>query len=119
MGSIFSMFAEWLSAIFSAIWQGVIDLLYWLCVLLWNLWLELAEFVFDCLVSLFIFIIGYFPSLDLSKIEEGLATVMSYWQGFDEYLPLTEILVCINFISTLSMILIVVRLVFKFIPKLG
>lgn len=119
MGSIFSKFAEWLGGIFSALWEGVISLFRWFYVLLWNIWLEFAEFIFDALVSLLILILGYFPSLDLSKIDAGLTTIMTYWQGFDDYLPLTEILVCINFVCTFNSILTCVRFAFKLIPRLG
>ena len=119
MGSIFSTFAEWLGGIFSAFWEGVISLFRWICVLLWNLWIEFAGFVFDCLVSLVIFTIGYFPSLDLSKIDEGLTMIITYWQGFDAYLPLTEILVCLDFICTFNCVLTPVRFAFRFIPRFG
>lgn len=119
MGLIFSKFSEWLIGVYSLIWDSVISLFRWICVLIWNLWIEFVSFVFDSLVSLVIYILGYFPSLDLSKIDTGLTTIITFWQGFNEFLPLEEIAVCVNFMCAFNSILTSVRFAFRFIPRLG
>lgn len=119
IGSAVSSLLSWFADIFLSIWNACVDLFKWFAVKTYNVILDILEFIFDACVDVFLFLLDLFPDVDLSALDEGLSALFGYWQGFDQFLPLSEIFYCANFLFTYFTIFAIVRLVVKLIPAIG
>lgn len=100
-------------------WNSTVKLLQWLGVKIYNVALEVFEFMFDALVDAFIFLLDFFPDVDLSALDEGLSKLLEFLQGLDQFLPLSEVFYCVNFLFAYFTIFAVVRTVVKLVPTIG
>lgn len=100
-------------------WNSSVELLQWLCVKIYNVLLEVSEFMFESFVDTFILLLGFFPDVDLSALDESLTTLLEYWRGFDQFLPFSEIFYCVNFLFAYFIVFTVIRLVVKLVPTIG
>ena len=100
-------------------WNSSVELLQWLCVKIYNVLLEVSEFMFESFVDTFILLLGFFPDVDLSALDESLTTLLEYWRGFDQFLPFSEIFYCVNFLFAYFIVFTVSRLVVKLVPTIG
>lgn len=119
IGSAVSSLLSWFADIFASIWNACVELFKWLSVKIYNIALEVFEFMFDALVDAFIFLLDFFPDVDLSALDEGLSTLLEFLQGLDQFLPLSEIFCCVNFLFAYFTIFAVVRTVVKLVPTIG
>ncbi|MBQ1278654.1 MAG: hypothetical protein IIW01_08200 [Thermoguttaceae bacterium] len=119
IGSAVSSLLSWFADIFASIWNACVELFKWLGVKIYNIVLEVFEFMFEALVDAFIFLLDFFPDLDLSALDEGLSTLLEFLQGLDQFLPLSEIFYCVNFLFAYFTIFAVVRTVVKLVPTIG
>ncbi|MBQ2788598.1 MAG: hypothetical protein IJE97_03105 [Thermoguttaceae bacterium] len=119
IGSAVSSLLSWFADIFSSLWNACVDLFKWLGVKIYNIVLEVIEFMFEALVDAFIFLLDFFPDLDLSALDDGLSTLLEFLQGLNQFLPLSESFFCVNFLFAYFTIFAVVRTVVKLIPTIG
>lgn len=109
----------WFARTTYKIWNSTVEFFQWLGVKIYNVALEVFEFMFAAFLDTFLYLIDLFPNVDLSGLDEGLSTLLEYWQGFDQLLPLTELFYCVNFLFAYFTIFSVIRLVVKLVPTLG
>lgn len=119
LGSAITSLLSWFAGLFLKLWNAFVELFKWLSVKIYNLALDVFEFMFEKFVDAFCVVVDYFPDVDLSGLDEGLTTLLEYWQGFDQLLPLTEIFFCVNFLFMYFTAFTVIRLVVKCIPTIG
>lgn len=119
LGNAITSLLSWFAGLFLKIWNALVELFKWLSVKIYNLILDVFEFMFETFVDAFCFVLDFFPDVDLSGLDEGLSTLLEYWQGFDQLLPLTELFYCINFLFAYFTIFTVIRLVVKLVPTIG
>lgn len=119
IGSAISSLLSWFADIFLTIWNAGVELFKWLCIKAYNVLLDLFEFMFKEFVDTFIYLLDYFPDVDLSCLDEGLSTLLKFWQGFDQILPLSEVFSCVGFLFTYFIIFTIVRIVVKLVPTIG
>ncbi|MBP3530903.1 MAG: hypothetical protein J6K25_06945 [Thermoguttaceae bacterium] len=109
----------WFARTFYKTWNSTVKLVQWLGVKIYNVALEVFEFMFEKFVDAFLFLLDFFPDADLSGLDAGLSTLLEYWQGFDQILPLSEIFYCVNFLVLYFTIFTAIRLVVKLVPTIG
>ena len=119
LGNAITSLLSWFASLFLKIWNALVELFKWLGVKCYNLILDVFEFMFEKFVDAFCFILDFFPDVDLTALDEGLTTLLEYWQGFDQILPLTEIFYCMNFLFGYFTIFTLIRLVVKLVPTVG
>lgn len=119
IGSAISSLLSWFADIFLTIWNACVELFKWLCIKAYNVVLDVFEFMFKEFVDTFIYLLDYFPDVDLSGLDEGLSTLLKFWEGFDQILPLSEIFACVGSLFTYFIVFTIIRLVVKLVPTIG
>lgn len=110
---------KWFGDLFASIWNAIVSAFKWLVEAVYNAFIDFIVAIFSRMVDLFISALTYFPDLDLSEYAKGFNLLVSYYQGFNEILPLTEIFGCVFFYLTFSCVYAGVRIVVKLIPMIG
>lgn len=114
-----SKVVEWFADLFGSIWSAIVSVFKWLVETIYNAFIDFVEAIFARMVDLFIFVLSYFPDFDLSEYANGFDALVSYYSGFDELLPLTELFVCASLYLTFCGVYAIVRLIIKLIPTIG
>lgn len=114
-----SKVVKWFAELFGSLWSAIVSAFKWLVETIYNAFVDLVEAIFARMVDLFISILSYFPDVDLSQYANGLDTIVRYYCGFDELLPLTELFACVTLYLMFTGVYSLVRVIIKLIPTIG
>lgn len=119
LGAGLTQLLVWFARTSYKTWDSTVKLVQWLGVKMYNVALEIFEFMFEMFLETFLILLGFFPDVDLSGLDDGLSTMLKYWQGFDRFLPLSEIFYSASFLFGYFTVFTAVRLIVKLVPTIG
>lgn len=109
----------WFSGAFEWLFEKLKALFDWALTTIYNIVLEVAEFIFEQLVNLFVYVLSYFPDVDFSKFESNINAFLTIFASLDKLVPVSEAITCMLFLLAYFSVVTIIRLIIKFIPFIG
>lgn len=109
----------WLKNAFSWLVEKFVAIFDWVLTIIYNILVEVAEFIFDKLVDLFTLALGLIPDFDLSGFLSPFTTVISYVDALNDLLPISEAFFCVCFLILYYLAFAFIRTIIKLIPTIG
>ncbi|MBQ9126746.1 MAG: hypothetical protein IJY15_03185 [Thermoguttaceae bacterium] len=110
---------NWFSSAFEWLFENLKGLFDWALTTIYNIVLEVAEFVFEQLVNLFIYALNLFPDADFSKFENNIDAFLKILASLDRLVPISDAFDCILFLIAYYTVYTIIYLVIKLIPSVG
>ena len=109
----------WFSGAFEWLFEKLKALCEWALTTIYNIVLEVAEFIFEQVINLAIYAIGLFPDADFSKFEGNINAFLQILASLDKLAPISEAFNCMLFLIAYYTAYTIIRLIIKFIPGIG
>ena len=109
----------WFSGAFEWLFEKLKALCDWALTTIYNIDLEVAEFIFEQVINLAIYAIGLFPDADFSKFEGNINAFLQILASLDKLAPISEAFNCMLFLIAYYTAYTIIRLIIKFIPGIG
>lgn len=109
----------WFSGAFEWLFEKLKALFDWALTTIYNIVLEVAEFIFEQLVNLFVYVLSLFPDADFSKFENNINVFLELLASLDKLVPISEAFKCMLFLFAYFTVFTIIRLIIKLIPFIG
>ena len=109
----------WFAGAFEWLFEKLKALCDWALTTIYNIVLEVAEFVFEQIVNLAIYALSFFPDVDFSKFESNINSLLTILASLDKLAPISEAFICMLILFAYFTAYTIIRLIIKFVPFIG
>ena len=109
----------WFSGAFEWLFEKLKGLFDWALTTIYNIVLEVTEFVFEQIINLTIYAIGLFPDVDFSKFEGNINAFLKILASLDKLAPISDAFDCMLFLIAYYTVHTIIRVIIKLIPGIG